>query len=143
MAAPVWAQVRVRLESVGDVVVNLVLIALGLNVRLRDALCEDFGVAVLVTHVAAVVALVAVARDQELVAERTEDDLEELALDKLVAVHLVDLALALLDGSLAAEPAERAAVHRPPAEVLLDCGRTRRGVQARVSSEERGRLRLA
>lgn len=70
-------------------------------------------------HVPAVVALVAVAGDEELVAERAEDDLEKLFLDELVAVHLVDLALALLDGTLSTEATETS-LHRSPSQVLLD-----------------------
>lgn len=70
-------------------------------------------------HVPAVVALVAVAGDEEFVAERAEDDLEKLLLDELVAVHLVDLALALLDGTLSTETTETS-LHRSPTQVLLD-----------------------
>jgi hypothetical protein len=72
-----------------------------------------------VAHVPAVLALVAVGGDEELVAEGAEDDLEELSLDELVAVHLVDLALALLDGALTTEPSGDA-IDGTTTDVLLD-----------------------
>lgn len=70
--------------------------------------------------VSAVFALISGSVEQELVAERTQDDLVELPLDKLVTVHLVYLVLALADGTLTAKTA--GSVHRPLANVLLDCG---------------------
>ena len=66
-----------------------------------------------------VFALIAGRIEQELVAERAEDDLVELPLDELVTVHLVDLILALADGALTAETAR--SVEWPLADVLLDC----------------------
>ena len=59
--------------------------------------------------------------EQEVVAERAQHELVEFSLDKLVAVHLVHLALALAHGALTTETTERS-VQRPLANIFLDCG---------------------
>ena len=65
-----------------------------------------------------VLALVASRIQQEFVAERAQDDLVELPLDELVAVHLVHLVLALADGTLTTQTTGR--VQWPLPDVLLD-----------------------
>ena len=67
-------------------------------------------------HVSAVLALVSRGIEQELVAERAEHKLVELALDELVAVHLMHLVLLLAHSALAPETR----INRPLAHVLLD-----------------------
>ena len=69
-------------------------------------------------RVSTVFALVPNCVEQELVAERAEDDLVELPLHELVSVHLVDFILALTNSSLTAKTA--GSVDRPLANVLLD-----------------------
>ena len=71
------------------------------------------------TCVSAIFALISDRVKQEFVAESTEDDLVELALDELVAVHLVHLVLAFANGTLTAETAR--SIERPFADVFLDC----------------------
>lgn len=116
VAAPVCGNVGVGLKPVGDVVVKSILVVL-VVVGLGDTFGEHLLVACFVAHVPAVLALVAVARHEELVAQGTEDDLEELLLNELVTVHLVDLALALLDGALTTETS---GLERPTSNILLD-----------------------
>ena len=68
--------------------------------------------------VAAVVALIARSLHQELAAIGAFHDLVELTPNKLVTIHLVDLAeLLLLDGTLTA----KASVNGTLPDVLLDC----------------------
>ena len=64
-----------------------------------------------------VFALIAGRIEQELVAERAEDDLVELPLDELVAVHLVNFALALTDSALTTETP---CIQRAFPDILLD-----------------------
>lgn len=54
VTAPVGAHVRERLEPVGNPVVDLLLVRIGLGVGLADALGDDLGVAFLVAGQAAV-----------------------------------------------------------------------------------------
>ena len=91
------------------------------SIRLGYTFRDDLFVALLVASVSTIFALVADGVEQELAAERAQDDLVELALDELVPVHLVHLALALAHGALAPE----AGVDGPLAHVLLDCCGTR------------------
>ena len=65
-----------------------------------------------------VFALIAGRIEQELVAERAQDDLVELALDELVSVHFVDLIFALTNGTLTTETSR--GIEGPLADVLLD-----------------------
>ena len=71
------------------------------------------------TGVPTVLALVSGRVEQKLVAEGTEDDLIELPLHELVAVHLVHFVLAFANGTLTAETAR--SIERPFADVFLDC----------------------
>ena len=70
-------------------------------------------------RVPTVLALIANGIEQKLVAEGTEDDLIELPLHELVAVHLVHFVLAFANGTLTAETAR--SIERPFADVFLDC----------------------
>jgi hypothetical protein len=71
-----------------------------------------------VTSVPAVLALIAKCVEKELVAKGAENNLVELLLDELVAVHLVHFALAFTDGALASETTR---IERPLTNILLDC----------------------
>lgn len=73
------------------------------GVALGDALGDDLLVAILVARVFAVLALHPRALEEELAAERAQHDGVELLLDKLVAVLLVDLLLALANGALSTQ----------------------------------------
>lgn len=72
-------------------------------------------------RVPAVLALVAFAGEQKLLAQRAEDGLVELPLDEFVAVHLEDVPLALAHGALTAKTA-RSGLEGPLANILLDWG---------------------
>ena len=74
------------------------------------------------TSVSTVLALITGSVEKKLVAEGAENDLVELALDKLVTVHLVHLVLALADGTLTAETTRR--IQRSFAHIFLDYSRS-------------------
>jgi hypothetical protein len=48
-------------------------------------------------------ALISKSLEKKLIAERTQDDLIELALDKFMAIHFVDLSTTNFDGTLTTE----------------------------------------
>jgi len=60
-----------------------------------------------VTSISTVFALVSRSIEQEFAAKRAQYKLIELLLNKLVAVHLMDFALAFPDGALTTETARR------------------------------------
>ena len=72
------------------------------RIRFGDTLRHDALVALFVTCVAAVFALVSDSVQEEVAAERTEHQLVELGLHELVSVHLVYISLAFADGALTA-----------------------------------------
>lgn len=121
MATPVGRHVGVSSESVGDSVIDLLFVALlflgqqcgllqnqqhsdsrtyAVGIRFRDTLGDNLGVTLFVTSVSTVLTLVSFSGKEELLTQGTHDGLVELPLDKFVAVHLVDIALSLSDGSL-------------------------------------------
>lgn len=71
-------------------------------IRLGNALGDDLGIALLVAGISAIFALVSTPLEKELVAEGAEDDLVELTLNELVAVHLVDFSLSHSDSATTA-----------------------------------------
>lgn len=85
--------------------VDLLLVAFCVCIRLADTLCDDLGIALLVARVSTILALIAFSREEEFLTKCTEDGLEELSLNKLVTVHLEHVALALADGTLTTETA--------------------------------------
>ena len=117
MAAPVGREVGEGLETVGNPVVDLLLVGVGLGVGLGNTLGDDARVALGMAEVLAILALHAGRVLEEISAEGTAHYVVELPLHKLVTVHLVDLFLALADGALAAEPVE---VYRPAILCLLN-----------------------
>ena len=86
-----------------NAVIDLLLVALAIRVRLADTFGDNFRVAFLVTGVATVFALIAFAGKKELLAQCAHDRLVELSLDKLVSVHLKHIALALAHSALTSE----------------------------------------
>jgi hypothetical protein len=101
VAAPIGSHVRKRFKSVGDTVVELGFVRIGFSIRLRDALGDDLGIALLMTGVVAVRTLHTCRVLEEVAAERATHDVVELLLHKLVAVLLDNLFLALADSALA------------------------------------------
>lgn len=100
MTAPIGGHVGVGLETVRDAVVDLLLVGIRLGIALADTLGDDAGVALGVAGILAVLALHASRVLEEVAAEGAPHDVVELMLDKLVAIHLVDLFLALADRAL-------------------------------------------
>ena len=116
MAAPIRRHVRVRREAMWDSVIDFLLvsflfvsISLGrysqmqthaIGIRLGDTLRDHFRITFLVTGVSTIFALVSFAREEELLTQSTHDRLVELALDKLMTVHLEYIALSFSNGSL-------------------------------------------
>ena len=103
VAAPVGTEVGDWLETVWDAVVDLDLVAVRLGVALRDALGDHLLSTLLVTRVAAVLTLATSSIEQELATERAAKHLVELARDKLVAVDLRHVLLALPECTLTTE----------------------------------------
>ena len=116
MAAPVGRKVRKRLEAMGDPVVDLLLVGVRLSVALANTFGDDASVALGMACVLAVFTLHASRVFEEIPAEGAAHDVVELALDKLVAVHFVDLLLPLAHGALAVE----ASIHHAGGPVFLD-----------------------
>lgn len=86
--------------------------------------------ALLVTGISTIFALVTNGVEQEVTAESAQHDLVELLLNEFVAVHLVHFSLALSDSSLSSEAAEWC-IERAFSDILLDC------VMVRWETEER------
>lgn len=101
VAAPVRREIREGLKPVRNPVIDLLLVRIGLGVGLADTLGDDTGVTLDVASVLAVLALHTGAALEEIAAKGAAHDVVELALDKLVAVHLVDFLLLLTNGTLA------------------------------------------
>lgn len=85
----------------GDAVVDLLLVGVGLIVGFADTLGNNLGVTLAVTGVLAIRTLHACSILEEFSAQRTAHDIIELLSDELVALFLVDLLLLLADGTLA------------------------------------------
>jgi hypothetical protein len=73
------------------------------GIALADTLGDHLRITLLVAGISTVLALITLAGKEELLAERAHDGLVELLRDKLVAVHLVHVALPFPDGALTAE----------------------------------------
>ena len=103
MATPVGRDVGEALETVGNAVVDLLLVGVGLVVRLADTLGHDLGVALAMASVFAIRTLHARGVLEEFSTERTAHDVVELLCDELVALLLVNLFLLLTHGTLTIE----------------------------------------
>lgn len=117
VATPVGSHVGEWFEAVGDAVVELGLVRIRFCVGLGDTLGDHLLVALLVARVLAVRALHTGSVLEEVAAKGASHDVIELLLDELVTVLLVDLFLALTNGTLAAETN----VERPAILVFLGC----------------------
>lgn len=85
----------------GDPVVDDLLVLA--SVRLGDTFRDNAFITLLVACIATILALIADSVEQEVATEGAQHELVELSLDELVAVHLMDITLALSDGSLTAK----------------------------------------
>lgn len=103
MATPVGGHIRKRLESVRNTVVDLLLVRIRLSIAFTDALRNDTRVAFRMASVLAILALHARRVLEEIPAQRAAHYVVELMLDELVSVHLVDLLLALSNGTLTSQ----------------------------------------
>lgn len=88
------------------------------SVAFRDALRDNFLVAIFVASVLAVFTLNACTLEEEFAAERACDDGVELLLHKLMTILLVNLLFAFAHGALTAETAS---IVRPLADIRFDC----------------------
>ena len=70
-------------------------------------------------HIATILTLISNSIEQEVIAESTEHKLIELLLHEFVSIHLVDLAFALSNSTLAAETSE-AAIQRTFSYIFFD-----------------------
>jgi phosphatidylglycerophosphatase A len=103
MTAPIGTQVRKRLETMRDAMVDLGFIWIRLRVGLRDTLGHHLRVAFLVASVLAVGTLHASSVLQEFATEGAPHDVVELLGDELVAILFVNLFLALANGTLSSK----------------------------------------
>lgn len=103
MATPVGRKVGKALETVGNAVIDLLLVGVGLVVGLADTLGDHLRVAFLVTCVLAIRTLHAGSILEEFSTERTAHDVVELLGNELVTLLLVNLLLLLTDGTLTVE----------------------------------------
>ncbi len=83
-----------------DAMVDLLLVRIRLGIALANALGDDTRITLCVASVLAVLALHAGRVLEEVAAKGASHNVVELVLDELMAVHLVDLLLALADGTL-------------------------------------------
>lgn len=103
MATPVGRDVGEALETVGNAVVDLFLVGVGLVVRFADTLGHDLGVALAMASVFTIRTLHARGVLEEFSTERTAHNVVELLCDELVALLLVNLFLLLTHGTLTIE----------------------------------------
>lgn len=103
VAAPIGRDVGEALETMGDAVVDLLLVGIGLVVGLADTLGDDLGIAFAVAGVLAIRTLHARRILEELPTKRTAHNVVELLGDELVTLLLVNLLLLLADGTLTVE----------------------------------------
>lgn len=100
VTTPVGTHIGEVFETMWNAVVEFCLIRIGLSIGLGDALCDDFGVALLVAGVVAVGALHAGCVLEEFGTESAAHDVVELLLHKLVSILLDHVLFALTDGTL-------------------------------------------
>jgi len=100
VTTPICTHVGKLFETMRNAVIDLLLVWISLCVRLADTLRNHACIALRVASIFAVFALHTSRVLQEIAAQCTTHNIVELLLDKFVAVHLVDLLLALTDGTL-------------------------------------------
>jgi uncharacterized membrane protein len=96
--------------------IDFFLVGIAFSITLANALGDDAGVAFGVASVLAVLALHPRRVLEKVPTQSTTHDVVKLVLNKLVSVQLVDLFLALSNGTLAAQ----AEIHGAPVIILLD-----------------------
>lgn len=103
MTAPIGREVGEAFEAVGNTVVDLLFVGIGLVIGLADTFGDDFWVAFAMASVLAIRALHASSIFEEFSTQRTAHDIVELLRNELVSLFLVNLFLFLADGTLAVE----------------------------------------
>lgn len=103
MATPICTHVGKFLEAMRNAVVDLLLVRIRFRVGLADTLRNHTGIALCVAGIFAIFALHTGRVLEEIAAQSTPHDVVELLLHKLVAVHLMNLFLALANGALSVE----------------------------------------
>lgn len=100
MTAPIGTDVGEISPAMGNAMVDLGFVRIGLCIRLRNALCDNLFVTLAMAGELAVGALHAGSILEQFSAESATHDIVELLLDELVAILLVDFFLLLADGTL-------------------------------------------
>lgn len=103
MTTPVGPHIGEALESMGNSMIELLLLRNHIVVRFADALGDDLRITLLMTSVFTVRALHTRGIFEEFATESASHDVVELLHDELVAVHLVHFLFALTDGSLSVQ----------------------------------------
>lgn len=100
MTTPVGRDVGKSFEPMGDTMIDLFFVGVGLVVGFADTLGDDLLVTFSVTSILAVSTLHTGRILQEVAAKSTAHDVVELLRNELVSLLLVDFFLLLSDGSL-------------------------------------------
>lgn len=86
-----------------NAVIDLLFVRIGFRIALADTLGNDARIALVVAGILAVFALHTSRVLEEISTKRTAHDVVELVLDKLVAVHFVNLFFALSNSALSSQ----------------------------------------
>lgn len=103
MTTPISAHICVWLKPMRNAMVELFFVWIYLVTSPRNALCDNVRVTLFVTGVLAVHTLVSTSVFEEITTVCTFHDIVKLMLDKLVAVHFMNLLLLLSNGTLSSE----------------------------------------
>ena len=122
MTTPVGRDIRKSFPTMGDAVVDLLLVRVGLVIGLADALGNDLGIAPSVTQILAVGTLHTSSVLQQLTTEGTAHDVVELLINEFMALLLGNNLLLLPNGTLAIKSS---IVHAAAARVF-DCKRNKK-----------------
>lgn len=104
MTAPIGTHVGEILEPMRNAVIELFFIGVGFGVGLADTFCDNFGVALLMARVFAVLALHAGRVFEEVSTQGAAHDVVELLKHELVAVKFMDVLFALPDCTFSIKP---------------------------------------
>jgi hypothetical protein len=111
VATPVGGDVGEAFETMGNAMVDLFFVRVGLVVGLADTLGDNLGITLLVTGVLAIRTLHACGILEEFSTKRTAHNVVELLRNELVTLLFMDLFLLLTHGTLTVETdVERTAV---------------------------------
>lgn len=106
MATPISSHVSVRLKPVRNSVVKFFFVWIYLIASTRNTLGNNIGIALFVTCIFAIHALITPSVLEKIATVSAFHDIVELVLNKLVAMHFVDLFLLLSDCTLSSETAD-------------------------------------